>query len=77
MNPDGQIKVKPVEVRAFSLDEASDILEKQDPTKLPQWQIHGEPVVVADRIKIVMLKLDRIAPPTIVTPPAGPILVPR
>jgi hypothetical protein len=72
------IQLKPVEIKAFTLEEASDLLNKQDVTTLPIWQLHGEPIVVSGEIKQVMLKLDKIQPPTIVVPKpnvGGPILV--
>jgi hypothetical protein len=81
---DEKITVRPVEIKDFSLTDASQILGSQDPTRLPQWQIHGDPLVVGSDIRVVMIKLDRIAPPTIVTPPTvgtvgpnGPFLIPH
>lgn len=72
-----QIQLKPVEIKAFSLNDASRILESQDVTTLPIWQLHGEPLVVNGEIYQIMLKLDKIRPPTIVVPKPsnGPMLV--
>jgi hypothetical protein len=72
-----QIAAKPVEIKDFSLKDASEILEKQDPRRLPQWQIQGEPLVVGpyDEIRIVMIKIDRVGEPTILVPSPGPMLV--
>lgn len=64
-----QVAVVPVEIKAFSLEEASEILKRNDPNSLPQWQLHGAAIVDNNGgIKQVMIKVDRYRPPTIVVP---------
>jgi hypothetical protein len=77
MNEQQKIMLHPVEVAAFSLNAASDILKRQSPTALPQWQFHGGPLVVGNEIKQVMVKVDQIKSPDILVPTGGPILMPR
>ena len=51
-----------------SIDKATEILKTNDPTSLPQWQLHGSVLVVNNEIKQVMIKVDRYKEPTIVVP---------
>lgn len=67
-NQQEQVPVVPVEIKAFSLEEATEILKTNDPTSLPQWQLHGSVLVVNNEIKQVMIKVDRYKEPTIVVP---------
>ncbi len=75
MSGQQQIPVVPVDIQVFSIEEVAEILKKQDPTQLPQWQFHGSPVVVNNMVRQVMMKVDRVKPPTIVVPDGGPMLV--
>jgi len=75
-NQEQQIAVVPVEIQALTMAEASELLKKNDPTQLPQWQMHGTPLVDGNgEIRQVMIKLDRYREPTIVVPRPGPFLV--
>jgi hypothetical protein len=75
MNEQQQMPVRPVALKACTLEDATQILQNQDPTQLPQWQMHGAPVFAGNCIMQVMVQLDRIKPPTIVAPPSGIHLV--
>ena len=70
-----EIQVAPVEIASFTLEDATDILKRQNPGTVPQWQFHGGPLVVGNEIRQVMVKLDRVRPPDIITPAGGPLLV--